>query len=208
MTTPAVARRGFNLAIPEGFIELPVDEDDFDIPEVGEALVARVAALFSLDPESEYAAATAAAFSAIGLTAGEALDYAAVALYRSPDDPMRPIMITLTGTTMPSEHHNVQAAIEGLMEIHESEARGVPAHYRLPIGPAVAVVTEDHQAMEFDGEAVPIVTRQASLWVPDPDGTTVGMLAVQTNSWQDWEHVCVVALDIFDSFEWQPLDET
>jgi hypothetical protein len=208
MTTPAVTRRGFNLAVPEGFIALPVDEDDFDTPEVGQALAARFAALFGLDPASEYAVATAAAFAGIGLVAGASLDFAAVALYRSPDDPMRPIMIVLTGVTMPSEHHNPQAAIEGLLEIHHSEGRGVPTRHRLPVGPAVAVVTEDHQALEYDGEAVPVLTRQVSLWVPDPDGTTVGVVAVQTNSWQDWEHVCVVALDIFDSFEWQPLNES
>ncbi|TCO52811.1 hypothetical protein [Actinocrispum wychmicini] len=208
MTTPAVARRGFTLALPEGFIELPVDEEDFDIPEVRSTLVAKMAALFGLDPDSEYAAATAAAYSAIGLTAGQGMDYAAVALYRSPDDPTRPIMITLTCTTMPSEHHTVPAAVEGLLEVHESQAKGVPARHRLPIGPAVTLVTEDPQALEYEGESVPILSRQVSLWVPDPDGTTVGVVAVQTNSWQDWEHVCVVAVDIFDSFEWQPLDES
>lgn len=203
MTTPTVARRGFTVGLPEGFIELPVDVDAAD-----DALVAHVAALFGLDPASEYAAATAAAYSAIGLTAGQAMDYAAVALYRSPDDPMRPIMVTLTCATMPSDHHNVQSAIEGLMEVHEAQDRGIAARHRLPIGPAVTLVTEDEQALEYDGEAVPVLNRQVSLWVPDPDGTTVGVVAVQTNSWQDWEHVCVVAVDIFDSFEWQPLDES
>lgn len=201
MTLPSVARRGFNVVLPKGFIELAVDEDDYDRPEVRSGLVAKFAQLFNLDPDSEYAEATAAAYATIGLLAGQALDYAAVALYRSADDPLRPIMITLTAKSTPSRHDTPQAAIEGLLEIHNAQGRGVPDRYKLPIGPAVTLVTQD----DLEVDTLPIVNRQVSLWVPDPDGTTLGMVAVQTNSWQDWANVCAVAVDIFDSFEWNPL---
>jgi hypothetical protein len=54
-------------------------------------------------------------------------------------------------------------------------------------------------------EPIPVLTRQLSAWVPDRDGTTIGVISVMTNSFQDWERVCVLALDIFDSFGWEPL---
>jgi hypothetical protein len=200
--TAAVTRRGFDLGLPDGFIELPVDPD-----QAGESLVAKVAALFGLPPDSDYAKAATAALSAIGTTAGAGgLDYSAVTFYRSPDDPDRPIMVVLGATTMPSEHHRPQTAVDGLLEIRARQDRGTPTEYRLPIGPAVVLVSEEEHALRRGADEVPILSRALSLYVPDPDGTTVGVVTVQTNCWQDWDRVCVLALEIFDSFEWHPLD--
>ena len=204
-----VARRGFNLGLPEGFIELPTDGDDLGSPELTERLNAQVAAQFGLPPDGDNAAAAAAAFADLGVLAGNGgVDYSAIAFYQSPDDPARPIMILVTGIAMPSDHYGKDAAIAGLLETHQADGHGEPVAIQLPIGPAVAVAVEEKNFLAFDDEKVPILTRQFSAWVPDPDGTTIGVVSVMTNCWQDWDHVCVLATEIFDSFEWHELSST
>ena len=120
-----VARRGFNLGLPEGFIELPTDGDDLESPELTEQLNAQVAAQFGLPPDGDNAAAAAAAFADLGiLSGGGGVDYSAIAFYQSPDDPARPIMILVTGIAMPSDHYGKDAAIAGLLETRKADGRG------------------------------------------------------------------------------------
>jgi hypothetical protein len=204
-----VARRGFNLGLPDGFIELPADRDDLESPELTEHLIAQVAEQFGLPSDGENATAAAAAFADLGILAGGGgVDYSAIAFYKSPDDPTRPIMILVTGIAMPSDHYGNDAAIAGLLEAHKAEGRGEPVAIQLPVGPAVALAVEEKNFLELGEEKFPILTRQFSAWVPDPDGTTVGVVSVMTNCWQDWDHVCVLATEIFDSFEWLELSST
>lgn len=56
-----------------------------------------------------------------------------------------------------------------------------------------------------DGPAAPavVLNRQVSAWIPEPDGDTIAVVSVASPSWPDWEHVCDLALGIFDSFGWE-----
>jgi hypothetical protein len=45
------------------------------------------------------------------------------------------------------------------------------------------------------------------VWIPDRDGTTLAVLSASTNNWRDWRRVCELALGVFETVEWQPLDQ-
>lgn len=202
----AIAGRGYQLQLPEGFTELPLVEEDLGTPEDVQTLIGRVAAVFGLSPQDDNARAATAMFTGLGLIAGSRdVEYASLAFYKSPDDPLRPIMVMLTGMTMASDHHHKESAIVALLESLKQDPDNTVSEVRLPIGPAVAVVSEEQNQLSLADEPIVVLTRQVSAWVPDPDGTTIGIATVTTNSYQDWVHVCRLALDIFDSFEWEPL---
>ncbi|WP_141921351.1 hypothetical protein [Halopolyspora algeriensis] len=202
-----VAQRGFRLGLPDGFIPLPLDDVDLDVEsDEFESLVSFVAERFGLSATDESSIAAAASFAQLGSVIGDSgVDYSAIAFYKSPDDPMRPIMVTLTGIAMPSDHHRKSEAVANLLELHGSSSDSTVEEIRLPVGPAAATVTEEQNALVMGDEPIPVLTRQLSAWIPDPDGTTIAVVSVMTNSFQDWEHVCTLALDIFDSFGWEPL---
>lgn len=208
LTTPdevPVAPRGFRLGLPDGFISLPLDDVDYESAEF-EPLVSLVAARFGLQAADENAFAAAASFAELGAVIGGAgIDYSALAFYKSPDDSLRPIMVALTGLAMPSDHHSRSEAVADLVELHTSSGESTVEKIQLSVGPAVATVAEEHNALVLGDEPIHVITRQLSAWIPDRDGTTIGVVSVMTNSFQDWEHVCVLALDIFDSFGWEPL---
>lgn len=201
-----VPQRGFRLGLPEEFFEIPVDETEPD-PTTLDRLSDQVAERFGIPPTDETTLAAATAFANLGSLIGDTggVDYSAMAFYKSPDDPMRPIMVTLTGIALPSEHQNASEAVKGLFELHSESGAEAVERLQLPAGPAIATVTEEQNALVIDGEAVHLLTRQLSAWVPDRDGTTIAIVSVMTNSFRDWERVCVLALDIFDSFGWEPL---
>lgn len=199
------ALRGFALGPPEGFVELPLDADELR-EEDFERLVDRMTTMFGITDRNA-AHDAALSFAALGEGTGRSgADYTAVALYASPDEPQRPIMVWLTGIVMPSDHQRVTDGIEGLLEVHRSQARGDVVELTLPIGPAVGVLVEEQdRALAVGDEAFPIINRTITAWVPDQDGTAVGVVSISTNSWRDWQHVCTLALDVFDTFEWQPI---
>jgi len=74
-----------------------------------------------------------------------------------------------------------------------------PVAIQLPIGPAVAVAVEEKNFLAFDDEKIPILTRQFSAWVPDPDGTTIGCIP----AWVYWGYDCSSGLIVSDLTEVQ-----
>ncbi|WP_157362181.1 hypothetical protein [Haloechinothrix halophila] len=201
-----VAERGFNLGLPDGFHGLPIEVSDMAGADAATSFTGDIGGIFGLSADDENAQATAAVFAGLGLAAGrQGLDYAAIAYYLSPDDPTRPIMILLTGYVAPSDHSHPADAVANLRHGLAADA-GISVHdLRLPIGPAVASVSEKQDQVVVGEYPFPVLTRQLTAWVPDPDGTAIGVVTVTTNSFQDWERVCTVGLDIFDTFEWEPL---
>ncbi len=198
-----VEMRGFRLGLPEGFVELPVD--DVDDQPAYERLPESIAALFGLSVHDEDVVSAAHAFNGLGTVIGEAgVDYSAIAFYKSPDEPSRPIMVTVCGTTIPSDHGSKSEAVKNLLEAHKYKDHQDLTEIRLPAGPAAVVVTEEQNVLVVDEVPTRVLTRQLAAWVPDPEGTTVGVVSVMTNSFQDWEHVCALGLAIFDSFDWEP----
>lgn len=203
-----VAQRGFHIGLPEGFVELPTERADPDADSTAfHRLAAYASERFGVPPDGEATFAAAASFAQLGSLIGDTggVDYSALAFYKSPDDPLRPIMVALAGITMPSQHRNVSEAVTGLIELHGASSADAVERLQLPAGPAVATVTEEQNALVIGDEPIHILTRQLSAWVPDREGTTIGVVSVITNSFQDWERVCTLGLEIFDTFGWEPL---
>jgi hypothetical protein len=171
-----------------------------------QALAAELAGRFGLPADDVSAVVVADLFAVFGAMAGESgIEFAAVGLFRSPDAPERPASVFLTGTRMRSDHGSPDVAIAGLRDILAGQGADTVEALTLPAGPAVVVVDESMQELPT-GEATDpavILTRRATAWIPDPDGTTVGIVSVISPSWQDWAHTCDLALDVFDSFSWE-----
>lgn len=192
----------FTFDLPAGFVELPVRDDELT-ETTFENLTATVAKLFGMDADHDDAAQAAAGLAAFGAhVGGTGVDYAAAGFYRSPDVPDRPIMLLVCGIGMPSEHTDQSSAIDGLLETHGSTLHSGVEKISLPVGPAVAVVDEDPQYLQVGDESVPILQRRATAWIPDRQGSLIAVISVASNSWQDWEHVCRLAMEIFRSVAW------
>lgn len=206
-SAPAVppCLRRFQFGLPTGFVELPVDPEDLS-PESFGTLRREVAGAFGFDADDPSTEAAALGMATLGLMMA-GVDYAAVGIYRSPDEPGRPIMIVLTGTGLPSDHDRPETAIEGLLEIHEAQGQGTVGRLTLPTGPAVVVVSEQESVLHIGEATAPVLQRQVAAWLPDPAGSTIAVVSASTNSWPDWEHVCALALDVFESLEWFSLDK-
>ncbi|PKW00224.1 hypothetical protein ATK30_0314 [Amycolatopsis echigonensis] len=196
--------REFTFTVPDGFVELPVEDIEVDGAEKHE-LDARVAAVFGLAADDPNAAMLANTYALYGETMGsQGIGYAAIAVYRSPDVPDRPIMPVLASSCIPSAHDSVDVAVEGLLEVHASVEGRTARLLDLPAGKAVVTVQEEKTILrnDADGIEIPVLQRQVAAWIPDPRGTSVAMVGVCSNNWQDWEHVVVLALDIFDTVSW------
>jgi hypothetical protein len=178
------------------------------------ALAAALAGRVGLPADDVSAGVVADLFTVFGGMVGESgIELAAMGLFRSPDDPDRPASVVLTGTRMASDHESPEVAIRGLRDLHTGQGADTVETVTLPAGPAVVVVEESTQELPADGGAEPgadpgaepavILTRRATAWIPDPDGTTVAVVSVISPSWQDWAHTCDLALDIFDSVSWE-----
>ncbi|MCO1574872.1 hypothetical protein M8C13_03745 [Crossiella sp. SN42] len=194
-------QRGFGITVPEGFIELPaeVDQEGFDrLQEV-------VAQRFGLAAGAEVTEQAALGFATMGALAAQQLaGFVAVAVYRSPDDAERLIMVWLTVTEMPSAHESPEVAVQGLVEAHRARGLSEPNKVRLTAGPAVVTVTEEPMLLHVGEQSAPVLRREVTAWAPDPFGTRVAVLSLATNSWPDWAHVCGLALGVFDSLDWAP----
>lgn len=104
---------------------------------------------------------------------------------------------------MTASHASLSTEIAALIKIHQERGDFAQA-LTLPAGQAVAVVTEAAQAVGKDAESQAVVlSRQVAAWIPQPDGDTIAVVSVASPSWPDWEHVCDLALGIFDSFGWE-----
>lgn len=197
-----IRRRAFNIAVPSGFIGLPAS--DIDGEQVDESLRNQVSEALGIDSSSEDLDAASASFSSIGAMFGEAgVEYSAIGFFLSPEDTSRPVMVTICGMTMSSDHQRQNEAVTNLLDFYENHTEYSAREVSIQAGPAVIVINEEENALVIDGSSIPVLTRYATAWVPDPEGTTLGIVSVMTNSYQDWEHVCTLALDIFDSFDWE-----
>src|SRR5262249_17616552 len=142
MTSVEQQTRSFSLELPDGFVELPSEVEQATPERIGE-IGARFAALAGLPPDDQNAAQAAGYYAALGATSGDdGVDYTGMALYRSPDDPARVMMILLSSLCVPASHVDVESAAAGLLEVHRAAGQGEVDQLDLPAGPAVTVVTE------------------------------------------------------------------
>jgi hypothetical protein len=206
MSIQSASIRNFTFSLPPGFVAVPLDEEELT-PDRLARLGADVAVLFGLPAEDPNAMSVGLHLAAFGSMAGsDGVDFAAVGLFRSPDAPDQPIMVLITAVGVPASHDSPDTAITGMLRIHE-QGRGTASRLTLPVGPAVALVTEQPQELKLGEESIPVLQRQVSVWIPDRDGTTLAVLSASTNNWRDWRRVCELALGVFETVEWQPLDQ-
>lgn len=197
--------RAFSLELPDGFVELPSDLET-TTPEQVQEVTAYFARLFGLPPDDLDAAAVAVNFAAIGATAGdEGIDSTAMAMYRFPDDPERAMMIMLSSMCLPAAHDNIESAVAGLVQVHSAIGRGEVSELTLPAGRSVVVVSDEENSVTVNEVTLPVLHRTITAWVPDPGGTTVGVVSFASNNWQDWTHICRLAVQILVTMRW---DET
>ncbi|MGH3805353.1 MAG: hypothetical protein ACRDRU_01640 [Pseudonocardiaceae bacterium] len=188
----------FTIELPEGFVALPAAAVT---AELGRALEE----LFHLPPGDVSAAKVAESLSALGLIAATGgAEYTSIGFFRSPDDPQRPVSVLLTAARMASDHGDPAIVIAGLRAVCAQDPDTDVQVLQLQAGPALAIVREEPAMIEVGGaDPVPLLQRQVLAWIPDPAGSTVAVIGVASNSWQDWSHVCDLALDIFESVSWE-----
>jgi len=198
MTRTLGQARPFRLDIPPGFIQLPGgDLDDAVLDRVAGQLATTINAPEVTDG-IRTAAYSLAALMPRALT--DAVPYVGLGLFRSPEAG-RPVLMSLSCLSQPSNHDSVPTAVAGLLEIHRQHgrAREIP----LPGGPAVISLGEQSAELTI-GDAAPLrlLRREITAWVPDPAGRAIGVVSVSSNNWQDWEYVCEFLLGLCETLEW------
>ncbi|RSM82833.1 hypothetical protein DMH04_24825 [Kibdelosporangium aridum] len=203
MVTSVPQLREFNLVLPDQFVQIPRGE----LTEQGlRALAGEIAGVFQvpeLDTGAVAAAITLASVGA-GVAAGGA-SHVSAGVFKSTDG-QRPILVLLSAYVMPSDHASVQAAISGLLEIHESQQSGLVRTVHLDSGPAVTVESREDSEIKIGEpeETYGISQHALTAWLPDEDGTTLVALSVMSTNTEDWADVKDLAEGIFDGFFWQP----
>ena len=190
---------GFSIELPEGFIELPAAPASAEVQRELEELLGLAAGDTS-------AAEVAKSLSALGaLAADSGAQYSSIGLFRSPDDLQRPISVVFTASQMTSDHDDASTVITGLREVYAAEPDTDTEVLQLPAGQALATIREQPLILQVDGVApVALLQRQVVVWIPDRAGSAVAVVGVASNCWQDWPHVCDLALDLFESVSWTP----
>jgi hypothetical protein len=190
---------GFSIELPEGFIELPAAPASAEVQRELEELL-------GLPAGDTSAAEVAKSLSALGaLAADSGAQYSSIGLFRSPDDLQRPISVVFTASQMTSDHDDASTVITGLREVYAAEPDTDTEVLQLPAGQALATIREQPLMLQVDGVApVALLQRQVVVWIPDRAGSAVAVVGVASNCWQDWPHVCDLALDLFESVSWTP----
>lgn len=189
---------GFTIEFPEGFVTLPASSAP---AEVGSALEE----LFHLPPGDTSAAKVAESLSELGQIAADGgAEYTSIGFFRSPDDPQRPVSVVLTASRMSSDHDDPNTVIAGLRNVYASNPDTDAQVLQLPAGPALAAIREEPAMIEVEGaDPLPLLQRQVLTWIPNPAGSAVAVIGVASNCWQDWPHICDLALDVFESVSWE-----
>ncbi|HKS51931.1 MAG TPA: hypothetical protein VJS67_08680 [Pseudonocardiaceae bacterium] len=190
---------GFSIELPEGFIELPAAPATAEVQH-------KLEKLLGLPAGDTSAAEVAKSLSVLGaLAADSGAQYSSIGLFRSPDDLQRPVSVVLTASRMTSEHDDASTVITGLREVYAADLDTDTEVLQLPAGQALATIREQPLMLQVDGVApVALLQRQVVVWIPDRAGSAVAVVGVASNCWQDWPHVCDLALDLFESVSWTP----
>jgi hypothetical protein len=108
---------------------------------------------------------------------------------------------------MTSEHDDASTVITGLRKVYAADLDTDTEVLQLPAGQALATIREQPLMLQVHGVApVALLQRQVVVWIPDRAGSAVAVVGVASNCWQDWPHVCDLALDLFESVSWTPWD--
>jgi hypothetical protein len=135
---------GYTLEVPEGFIPLPPSGTTAESEQA-------LAELFGLEPGDISADMVTRSVSALGLvaTAG-GTEHSSIGLFRSPDDPQRPVSVVLTAGQIASDHDDPGAVMTGLREVCASDPNTNSHILQLPVGSALAAVREEPAMIEIE----------------------------------------------------------
>jgi hypothetical protein len=104
---------------------------------------------------------------------------------------------------MASNHDGAGTVIAGLRQVYAADPGTATEVLQLPAGRALATVREEPLLIQLHGVApVALLQRQVVAWIPDRAGSAVAVVGVASNCWQDWPHVCDLALEVVDSVAW------
>jgi hypothetical protein len=204
MTTPDSMRR-MAVELPAGFIGLPTHEPTADELE---SVARGFEAQFNLGNGDRSAAAMAHWLSVTSQVAGAGgMEFTAIGIFHSPNDLERPVSVLITGRRMASSGSPAEA-IAGMQELFERQEDAFVQSVQLQqAGQALLVTTEQPMTIPVEGQdEVGLLQRQVTAWIPDSTGSVLGVVSVSSGSWQDWAHVCDLALRVFDSVQWEPTD--
>ncbi|HJP79886.1 MAG TPA: hypothetical protein VJ914_36775 [Pseudonocardiaceae bacterium] len=200
--TKMTTTRPFSIDLPEGMTALPTAAE----PGAAQALAASLADGMGLPADDVSAGVVGDALTVFGALLGDAgIDFAAMGLFRSPDDPKRPVSVVVTGARIPSNHASPEVAIAGLRQLSIKNGADTVEVVHLSGGEAVIAVDESMQQLVADDATPPaaVLTRKATAWIPDTTGSTIAVVSVISPSWQDWQHTCELAVDLFETFRWE-----
>lgn len=200
--TNMTTTRPFSIDLPEGMTSLPTAVE----PGAAQAVSASLAGSMGLPADDVSAAVVGDALTVFGALLGDAgIDFAAMGLFRSPDDPERPVSVVITGARIPSSHASPEVAIAGLRQLSIENGADTVEVVALSGGEAVIAVDETMQQLTADDSTEPaaVLTRKATAWIPDTTGSTIAVVSVMSPSWQDWQHTCELAVDLFETFRWE-----
>ncbi|MGH3624429.1 MAG: hypothetical protein ACRDQ5_22030 [Sciscionella sp.] len=204
MSRPTATPAGFSIDMPDGFTPITTGSNYSSTEEI----MRQFQQLFSVDPTDTNSALMIGMFSELGASFRESgIEFAAIGLFRSPDEPQRPVSALLTCLRMPSAHESTEIALAGLRETHEQSSEASVAEIDISAGRAVVTVDESVQSVPVtDTELRTVSGSTVTAWVPSHDSATIAVVSVFSNSTDDWPHVCDTALDIFDSLSWDTVE--
>lgn len=134
-------------------------------------------------------------------------DYVAAGIFRSHADVERAAMAVMNCFLLPSNHDSPQTAIDGLQQ-HHRNAEHIET-VQLPAGEAVIAQWRESESITVDEQNIDITKHAITAWIPNPSGPGLLGVAVTSNNTEDWTHIADMAKGIFETVEWNPInDET
>lgn len=199
--------RGFAVEIPGGFVGLPTRAPTSqDLSDVARGLEDT----FQTGRGDQSASEMAHWFSLIGQLSGAGgMEFAAIGFFHSPVDLERPVYVLVSGKRVIAQTERPEESVAYLQEYFDQQGVSHRQKIQLSVGEALLVTTEQPTEFPVEGHVTNAVLQyDLTAWIPDPAGTTIGVVSVSTSSWRDWNYVYEFALGLFDSAVWEPVDGT
>lgn len=193
---------GYTVTIPTGFVPLPRAEPS---NESLDECSAQLADALLVDNDRNCRVATGALTRVANIAEELGVERSAIGFFISPNTGL-PVMLMLTMTGFRTDPSDIDLAIAGIIESVRSQAFTSPREIQIPAGPAVLTVEEKPSWLSDGSTETPLLQRSLTLWTPSPTTDSVGVVSIATNSWPDWDLVCDMSLDIFNTLDWDTQD--
>lgn len=195
----------YSIYLPDGFIELPGGEpDEQKVQQLASALANRFGLSADGEIDEGLASSTVLLMTIGAAAAAGGADYTAAGIFRSHEDPERPVMTVVSCLMVPSDHDSPRTAIAGLQQHHRDARSDV---VQLPAGEAVVVQAEEAETLTADDQTFEVTKHSITAWIPDPTGAGLLAVAVTSNNTDDWKAIVDMAGGVFETIEWTSSQE-